>query len=158
MRNSHIDDFTKEELEILITKYFDCELSELEELLLNKIIAVTSLDSPMIMEYKAVVGFLTKVKNAPAAKRCPSFRRWMQISAAACVAVTLGIGSYHFRKHTDPSLTQCVAYVGNNVIEDKSTIMMIIDNDLSALREASSIVNDGMEKDLQSLSCAINDL
>lgn len=157
MRNSHIDDFTIEEFDMLIDKYFDCELSEHEELLLRKIIASTSLDSPRIREYKAVTGYLAKAKTSRPARKVTSLRRWIHLGAAACVALILGAGVYHFQNSADSAMNQCIAYVGNDVIEDKATVMQLVENDLSALREASSIINESVVDDLQSINVAIKD-
>lgn len=157
MNNNHIDDFKLDELEMLIDKYFECELTEHEELLLHRIIACTSLDSPKIREYKAVMSYpiiASKIK----VHRKSTFRKWLNLSVAACIAIILGAGVYTLRGNEEASMKQCIAYVGNNVIEDEDIVMQLIANDLSAFREASALIDENMEEDLSALSNAANNL
>ncbi len=157
MKYNHIDDFKMDELEMLIDKYFECELTEHEEVLLHRIIAYTSLDSIRIRECKAVMCYPASASRIKIHERS-TFRKWLNLSVAACIAIILGAGVYTLRGNEDIPVRQCIAYVGNAVIEDEDIVMQLIANDLSAFREASSFIDENMEDDLTVLSNAVNNL
>lgn len=118
------------ELLDLIERYFDCTLSDAEELQLRHIIATTGLSHPSIDEARAIMGI-----RRPVSRRHRNFRPALSIAAAVAVLLTIGI--YLF---VSPSAglgdNKCIAYANGQRITDEEEVINLLREDLREFDDA----------------------
>ncbi len=133
-------------LENLIDLYFEGRSDTAQETELRRLLASTDLTGDKIDQARAVIGYFAASRavevNSRRSAAAPKTKarilpRLRLIDAAASVAIiaafTLAITN--FRTVDDSS--RCMAYANEIVISDAVEVMSIMDNDLSAMREAS---------------------
>ncbi len=156
------DRLSADELEELIECYFDCSLSEDDEMSLRKVLSATVLDTPAIREAKAVMGYEAVVKSGAGDKDLSKGRhtKWLRaVGAAAVAAMLLSIGAYFRTGATAPvAQDDCVAYVNGQRINNKEAVMQMMKVDLLTMQAGSESVADGIANDFSALREAIGDL
>ncbi|MCM1503782.1 MAG: hypothetical protein NC127_01100 [Muribaculum sp.] len=158
-RTNPYEKLSAEELDELIECYFDCTLSEDDELSLRKVLSVTSLDSPSIREAKAVMGYGVALKAKMSAKsKDRNWRtKWFRITGVAgAVAILLSIGAYMHHESTDEDY--CVAYVNGQRINNQEAIMQMMKVDLLTMQAGSESVAGNIDSDFSALREAIGEL
>ena len=147
-----------EDLEELIQCYFDCSLSEDDELALRKVVAATSFDSPAVREAKAVMGYMAAGTSAvsPAKHRGAGVRAWLKITASVAASLILLVGVRAVTSYQSEDDDVCVAYVNGERINNKDVVMQLMKLDLLTMNNGHETVNDGITDDFAAIRDAIN--
>lgn len=141
-------------LEHLIDLYFEGLTDTPQETQLRRLLASTELTSDKIDEARAVMGYFAasrtiegREKRKNAQTRILPRVRLIDIAASVAIIAAFALAVINFRAADDNS--RCMAYANDIVISDAAEVMGIMDNDLSAMREATedfqAEINDQME-------------
>ncbi len=129
-------------LEHLIDLYFEGLTDAPQETQLRRLLASTELTSDKIDEARAVMGYFAasrtiegREKRKNAQTRILPRIRLIDIAASVAIIAAFALAVVNFRAADDNS--RCMAYANDIVISDAVEVMGIMDNDLSAMREAS---------------------
>lgn len=127
----------------LIGRFFDCSLSDTEELQLRRTIAETSYSHPAIDEARAVMGVrpASRIRAAesnnprksvtPAVRnRRTSLRPALSIAAAMALVFTLGIYLLTSPSAGSINESRCIAYANGHCITDEDDIIRLLQEDL----------------------------
>ena len=134
------------QLEAMIDRYFECDLTEAEERQLLHELAVTSHRSVAIDEARFTMGFLgVGMERHLKRKRSATLKRTWHVAAVAMVALVAGSGIYLLNAR--PS-GECHAYVNGKLIDHDEQVMSMIKNDMSSLGEASTSIDNNMLEQL----------
>lgn len=149
---------TTDELESLIECYFDCSLSEDDEASLRKVISATRLDSALIREAKAVMGYgaAKRERRMTLGRRLNSRLRAIASVAAAVAVIAAGVNAYHHGRSTEDA-NQCVAYVNGQRIDNKDAVMQMMKVDLLTMQNGSESVAARIGFDLSAMGNAIDE-
>jgi len=115
-----------------VDDYFECRLSDDEELKLRTILATTRFTHPEIDEARAVMG-LRPLQSLHADKNCrPAEKpRFLNLTRAAGVAAAVLLAILLVpRLLTPPAESTCIAYAGGNKVTDEEHIMAIIQDQM----------------------------
>lgn len=115
----------------MIERYFDCALSDAEELQLRHIIAATELSHPSIDEARAVMGI-----RRPARRRLRDLRPFLSIAAAVAFVLTLGIYVLVSPSSGSIGKNQCIAYTNGRCITDEDDVINLLREDLREFDDA----------------------
>lgn len=129
-------------LEHLIDLYFEGLTDTPQETQLRRLLASTELTSDKIDEARAVMGYFAasraiegREKRKNAQTRILPRIRLIDIAASVAIIAAFALAVINFRAADDSS--RCMAYANDIVISDAAEVMGIMDNDLSAMREAT---------------------
>lgn len=129
-------------LEHLIDLYFEGLTDTPQETQLRRLLASTELTSDKIDEARAVMGYFAasraiegREKRKNAQTRILPRIRLIDIAASVTIIAAFALAVINFRAADDNS--RCMAYANDIVISDAAEVMGIMDNDLSAMREAT---------------------
>lgn len=129
-------------LEHLIDLYFEGLTDTPQETQLRRLLASTELTSDKIDEARAVMGYFAasrtiegREKQKNAQTRILPRVRLIDIAASVAIIAAFALTVINFRAADDNS--RCMAYANDIVISDAAEVMGIMDNDLSAMREAT---------------------
>lgn len=129
-------------LEHLIDLYFEGLTDTPQETQLRRLLASTELTSDKIDEARAVMGYFAasrtiegREKRKNAQTRILPRIRLIDIAASVAIIAAFALAVINFRAADDNSC--CMAYANDIVISDAAEVMGIMDNDLSAMREAT---------------------
>lgn len=129
-------------LEHLIDLYFEGLTDTPQETQLRRLLASTELTSDKIDEARAVMGYFAasrtiegREKQKNAQTRILPRVRLIDIAASVAIIAAFALAVINFRAADDNS--RCMAYANDIVISDAAEVMGIMDNDLSAMREAT---------------------
>lgn len=127
----------------LIGRFFDCSLSDTEELQLRRAIAETSYSHPAIDEARAVMGVrpASRIRatesNNPRKSVTPAVRNRRAtlrpaLSIAAAMALVLTLGVYLLTSPSTGSINekQCIAYANGHCITDEDDVIRLMQEDL----------------------------
>ena len=147
--------FNITQLETMISRYFDCDLSDAEERQLREALATTSLSSNAIDEARFTMGFLSiGMEQHQERKRNSTLKKtWRIAAAAASIILVAGIGTYFLI--TRPS-NECYAYVNGKKVTGDEQVMSLVKNDMSCLSDASTSIENGMMEQLSSMGEALD--
>lgn len=150
---------TTDELESLIECYFDCSLSEDDEASLRKVISATRLDSALIREAKAVMGYgaAKRERRMTLGRRLNSRLRAIASVAAAIAVIAAGVNAYHHHDRPTEDVNQCVAYVNGQRIYNKDAVMQMMKVDLLTMQNGSESVAARIGFDLSAMGNAIDE-
>ena len=146
--NHHIAD--QADLEQLIERYFDGNTSLQEEQVLKEILADCPWSSETIDEARFTMGYFVAHKQQGNNNAVKSNNRFRYGAIAASVAVLLTIG-VSMGWHSYLTEDVCIAYVNGQAINDKDEVMMLMQNDLNEIGNATQ----SLEEQLSSLGDAI---
>ncbi|MCM1077831.1 MAG: hypothetical protein NC411_10795 [Bacteroides sp.] len=138
------------ELLDLINRYYNCELSDREEMQLREDVATTPYNHPAIDEVRALMGFrMPSALSDNFRRQSAGINRRAMLSIAAMIAVIVTIGIYLV---VNPSASvmadgnHCIAYADGQRITDETDVMRLIANDLrefeSGVRAMNSTISD----------------
>lgn len=129
-------------LEHLIDLYFEGLTDTPQETQLRRLLASTELTSDKIDEARTVMGYFAasrtiegREKRKNAQTRILPRIRLIDIAASVAIIAAFALAVINFRAADDNS--RCMAYANDIVISDAAEVMGIMDNDLSAMREAT---------------------
>lgn len=124
----------QEQLHRLIERYFNADTTVNEERVLLTELATTHLDSPVINEARAVMGFSLSHRSVhkPVAKRRP----WLRAAASVAVLATIAVTGYRASLNSYTT-AECFAYVDGERITDKSTVLSMMFEGLSNVADAA---------------------
>lgn len=152
---------TREDLHLLIERYFNAETSVEEERLLRLELVRDKSDGsdPIVQQAKAVLGF--SLASTDTAAIHPQTRHtfapsiWRNVAAIiAAVAVTSSIMVGIMRQQQG----ECVAYLNGQRVSDRETVMELMFSDLGDMGEASAGIDADIAIDLGDMANAINSL
>ena len=129
-------------IEHLIDLYFESRTDSAEETQLRRLLASTELTSAKIDEARAVMGYFAasraiegREKRKNAQTRILPRVRLIDIAASVALIAAFALALINLRPGDDSN--RCLAYANDIVISDAAEVMGIMDNDLSAMREAT---------------------
>lgn len=129
-------------LEHLIDLYFEGLTDTPQETQLRRLLASTELTSDKIDEARAVMGYFAasrtiegREKRKNAQTRILSRIRLIDIAASVAIIAAFALALINLRPGDDSN--RCLAYANDIVISDAAEVMGIMDDDLSAMREAT---------------------
>lgn len=137
---------SKSELEMLATRYFDCETTEEEERVLRRELLSTHHSSAVIEEAVAVMG-LFAMRKKRSYRRIMPVEVWRAVSSAAAVALLITLG-LKFSNSGGVQGGDCIAYVNGTEISDRSWVINHVRDELSSVNEASVAVDVSVEEQL----------
>lgn len=143
------NNITLSELLVMIERYFDCALSDMEEDRLRGIIAETKIKHPAVDEIKAVMGFR---QHRSGSKKRDNFRIVRIVtSVAAAVVVVIAVGLKFQRNFTmdDRMNSTCIAYVNGKCITDEDEIMFLIAEDMHEFNAESEETSQEFREELE---------
>lgn len=129
-------------LEHLIDRYFEGMTDSTQETRLRRLLASTELTSDKIDEARAVMGYFAASRAVESRERRKTVQtrilpriRLIDIAASVAIIAAFALAVINFRAADENS--RCMAYANDIVISDAAEVMGIMDNDLSAMREAT---------------------
>lgn len=144
----------------MIRRYFDCELSDVEERQLRSIIADCGYSHPAIDEAKAVMGFLKPKRQAKVTEQ-PTPKRWMPlagVAAAAAVIIALGASLYlHNRHFSSIDGPTCIAYINGAVVTDEEEVLRQLTADIREFSDCALDARQSLREELDEVFPLIND-
>lgn len=156
MKQDKLQHLSQEELERLIDRYFECDLSDAQEQQLKQELAVTAFRSDNIDEARFTMGFMSAGMRLHRGRgsNVNGNRTWKIVSAAASVILILavGLGVRNVKLGQDEA---CYAYVKGHKVSNESEVMALIHNDLDEVHIASSGIDDRMLDQLASMGDAL---
>lgn len=168
-----------EEIRELIKAYYDCRLTDEEEEMLGRVLAVSKSERPEINEARALMGFRGMPKGdsetdeadrkaAKEVKRSGKHKILAWISAGAAAAVMAGAVATAFFKTSGvkeagetADFTQeniCVAFSNGKTITDEGDIIALIGETLSDFDEAREDVDELFLSELGSAAEEIDNM
>ena len=132
---------TQEELNILIDRYFDADMSVAEERELRAFLATCPWQSQKIDEAKAVMGYATMPMRRQ--RRRPALRAF-QAAAAVAAIVVVAVALW-------PART-AYGFAGGERIASAQQAVELMHSDLAALAQASAAANADIEASLSLFS------
>lgn len=142
------------ELLDLIERFFDCSLSDAEELQLRHAIAMTSLSHPAIDEARAVMGLRMPCQRRQRQPR--NLRPALGIAAAVTVLLTLGV--YHLfvsPATVDFGESKCIAYANCRCITDEEDVINLLREDLREFDNALEASDRSFDDELSDIASII---
>ena len=143
-------------IEHLIDLYFEGRTDSAEETQLRRRLASTELTSAKIDEARAVMGYfaasraVTKSeKHKHAQPRIMPRLRLIDIAASVALIAAFALALINLRPGDDSN--RCLAYANDIVISDAAEVMGIMDDDLSAMREATEDFEAELIDQMQSI-------
>lgn len=133
----------------LIERFFDCSLSDSEELQLRRSIAETSYSHPAIDEARAIMGVravyrarkpkgenLQKSVKPEVRNRRAALRPVLSIAAALAVLLTIGVYLYVSPSVGRMEESKCIAYTNGRCITDEEDVINLLREDLREFDDA----------------------
>lgn len=135
----------------LIDLYFAGETTLQQEQRLRKLL-LENADSgdPAVEEALAVMSFTAASRPEKRVSRTPVMLPWMRlagIAAAVAVVVTLVFKVVGVRGDS-ADMGACVAYIGNQKVDDRDKIMELVASDWAEISAASAEINDDVSTEL----------
>lgn len=128
-----------------IERYFNCELTDEEEMRLRLRIAHTSLRHPTVDEARAVMGI-----RRPAVRW--SFMPLLAAcSVAASLAVTVALGTSLLKTPGVGAQGNCIAYVNGEKITDEEAVLRLTIGNLTDLESGHEEVRESMMEDIRQI-------
>lgn len=151
-------EYTLSEILELIERYFDCSLSDEEEMRLREVVARTSYSHPSIDEVRALIGFRRSV--GVIAKTNNRYLRRVVISAAATVAIIMAFGLELMLNRQNPITSdfQCVAYIDGRCITGESEVIQLITADIVEFSNVVEESNVDLMNDFSEVAPQIEDM
>lgn len=142
----------------LIERYFDAGTSLEEERLLRKLLASGEFSGKEVDEAISVMGLIAGSRSSRSKKRgkvafTPRFKK---LSAAASVAVALGVGITLFSLPAESDFT-CIAYNGGVRVEDRGEVEALLFEQLNDASEGFGVVEDAIEEDMLPFNSLFDD-
>lgn len=122
-----------------IERYFNCELSDVEEKELILQLSLTKTRDPIIDEAKALLGFRTikedLLKSNPSSRgfRLP-MRKLISVAASIGILLSIGIALDSIYRHNESS-DKCVAYINGKKITDEAIILFLMAENMDELQD-----------------------
>ena len=145
-KNHHISD--QAELERLICRYFDGETTIQEEQELRRCLADCPWNSEIIDDTRFTVGYF--IAHERQNRRLVEGKSLHLAGIAASIALLIGAGCFALWQQSGDK-NQCIAYVNGRTVNDDTAVMLMIENDLSEIADASM----GIASQLSSLGESI---
>lgn len=133
-----------------IERYFDCLLSDEEEMELRRRVAATGLRHPAVDEAVAVMGLRRKVRRLnfrPVLAAC---------SVAACLAVIVSVGMSLHRSTPAAMDSSCIAYVNGRVVTDEEAVMLLAEGSLREVGSCGESFREDLSEDMEGIVSAID--
>lgn len=142
----------KNELHILIERYFNAETSvEEEKKLRNSLLSLVCPDDEE-QEALAVMGYASLI---PVKTKRPVSRLYRYTAVAACLLVLIaGIYKTVEMDRIDEQ-SKCIAYVGGMAIKDEAAVMNLVASQLSDMSQMSKEMHSEIENDFNDIITAI---
>lgn len=137
---------SQQELELLIDRYFDAETTESEESFLRKNLAISTCNSPKVLEAKAVLGLFAAQKTF---NKKTLVRSRVTLKIAATIALLIASGGLISYFSIGYQRNECVAYIAGEKVNDADKIMNLINKDLEEVRLASDETKEGVKDQLE---------
>lgn len=130
----------------LIDRYFDCSLSDSEELQLRNMIAHTGYHHPAIDEARALMGF----KKPVAAVKSRDTRKlwWPAAGVAAAIAVMATIGFSHFLSPRMAVDSTCIAYINGKKVTDEDAVLRQLTSDMREFGDCAVDVRQDIQAEI----------
>ena len=148
---------TRNELHILIERYFNAETTVEEERMLRRALVAdaSTAGDPLVDETRAVMGYALVTPRQAAVRKTVAPQLWRNVAAVAvAVATTASIMIGAFRLPQG----ECVAYLNGQRISDKDAVMGLMFAELSEMQDASDVIDAGISSDLGEISAAIGNI
>ncbi len=140
---------TPDDLRRAVNLFFECRLTEAEELRLRRAIAASESTDPLILEAKAVMGFST-LKSRRHKAVAPRLIRFGSVAAALAVVVTLCV--HLFSTGTAAGSSECIAYHNGVRVTDEATVMSILADNLTEINLGAQECNSLFIEDIDDLA------
>lgn len=147
-----------------IELYFDCQLTDEEEMELRRQLAHTSLSHPAVEEARAVMGFTTiryrslaNVEVTASRGRLRGIRN-MIAGVAASVALMVTAGVAVIQNFASNSSGDCIAYVNGRRITDEEDVWEIATQDAEELEKAFDECLEGTADDIEALGSIMENI
>lgn len=132
-----------------IDLYFDCRLSDEEELIVRRAISTTMIKHPAIDEAKAVMGLRNPVK------RVPDVVRIVGIAASVALLLVGAVGLLYASAYDDNEY--CYAYVNGKKITDEDEVMKLFIDDFEVMCGGVQDADSRLDKMLDFVEPAIEE-
>ncbi len=132
-----------------IDLYFDCRLSDEEELIVRRAISTTMIKHPAIDEAKAVMGLRKQIK------RVPDVVRIVGIAASVALLLVGAVGLLYASAYDDNEY--CYAYVNGKKITDEDEVMKLFIDDFEVMCSGVQDADSRLDKMLDFVEPAIEE-
>lgn len=152
------NNLTLQQLLKAIELYFDCSLTDEQEMGLRHEIAMTPYSHPAIDEAKAVMGIRAtsakKDKKSEQAKNKFTQKILPSLSIAASIALIITLGVIFAIPQT-PEHT-CVAYVNGKKVTDEDAVIALMSQNIDELHDGANEVRQTLVDDLKIIAPAVD--
>lgn len=139
----------------LINAYFDCTLSEQEELRLKYMLATTDEDTDDVREAKAVLGvFAMERKLSQGAQPIThSKRSIIRYAAAAVAGFAIVVGGVKYVEYKEDNT--CVMYVNGEKISNEKIVLAQMKGQMDDISEAADNTDQTMSSQLDDIASVL---
>lgn len=154
------NDITKQQLEELISKYFDGQTSVADEQTLRQSLAHCRWHGGVIDEARFTMGMLSvgADRHRRAKRTTKTAPVWRIAAVAASATVVIAVAVAVLVGGGQKVMTgqgECIAYVNGKKVSGDAAVMQLVNSDLKSLDDASDAVGGNLEQQLSSLGAAI---
>jgi len=146
---------SRDQLELLIERYFACGLTEGQEAVLKRELASTPHQSDIIDEARATMSYY-RVGQQVAGRHQQWASRHTLLAVAASVTVLLGVGIAVWQLSEDRA-NECVAYVDGQKVTDDQVVMAMLSNELTAIGNAQMAIENNMMSQLHRIGTVLDE-
>lgn len=135
----------RENIHILIERYFEGETTPVEEKELLNILLTLPPGDPEVEETLAVMGYSRMIPK----RNSPGHHNWWKYAVAAVMLpIIIAIGFSIFHSHDSANINECYAYIGGERIENEAIIRSLVTSQLEEMSIASDEINSQIATDL----------
>lgn len=128
------DNIDLKQLLLLIEQYFDCSLTDAEEMRLRHIAASTAYNHPALDELRACMGIRRPQKSL---RHSNLAHTALAVAAALALVLTL---TFNITGTKQPEAT-CIAYINGQRITDEESIMQLIADDMRMFSDGRKLAD-----------------
>ncbi len=147
------------EMERLIDRYFDGDTTLEEERFLRTLLADVSIKGDKVDEARAVLGYMTVVPKRPRTfRRVSNLRRLAVAATVSAIGIFIGFALFHRSGTAAVAESECIAYVGGQIVNDKDKVMEMMWQDLALIGSASEAMADDIEQQFADMASVFKEM
>ena len=153
MNKKQENNMTQAELELLVGKYFDCETTEEEEIVLKRALSECRFRSSIIDEALVAMGFYSigreRNKENNSSKRISV--AWRVASVAAMLVLIVSFALKVMQSDSIDETDYCIAYVNGVEVDDQEEVLALVRSSLNNMGNTTEMEAISMESQFSNI-------